>query len=410
MSVIEHPMGDTDLSDTEPSDAGLPAASRLLPSTASRIGLVAAIVLFAVTPLLITDDFWMTVLANAAAFAIAGIGLNILTGYAGQVSIGHAAFLTMGGYTVAYLGAEKGWPLPLWLAAAAVVGGVVGALVGPFALRFKGNYLVVVTLALLFITSWVVENWDSLTGGFDGASTNRAPLSLGPLDFKELSLFGKDFTREQGLFYLAWMLVGLTALVARNLVRARPGRAMRAIRDRDVAAEVVGVSNVRFKIAAFAISSAMTSVGGAIYAVNLRFISPNSPIEELFISIRFVAIIIVGGLATIHGAILGALILGPLPELVQENLGLLDFTVPLLDRPFVGATVSDGGVFTAASFSEILFGLLLITFLLFQPTGIAGMTRSLRARFTATRNDDDHDSALDDKNGTEVPVAESPEG
>ena len=220
---------------------------------------------------------------------------------------------------------------------------------GPFALRFKGNYLVVVTLALLFITVWVVENWESFTGGFDGASTNGAPLSLGPIDFSELSLFGKDFTREQGLFYLAWLTVGITALVARNLVRSRPGRALRSIRDRDIAAEVAGVSNVRYKISAFTISSAMAAVGGALYAVNLRFLSPRSPIEELFISIRFVAIIIVGGLGTIHGAIVGALILGPLPELVSEYLGLLDFTIPLLDKPLVGQTAADGGVFTAAS-------------------------------------------------------------
>jgi branched-chain amino acid transport system permease protein len=375
----------------------LPSGSRLLPSTASRIGLVVAVVLVVGTPLLVEDDFWMTILGNAGAFAIAGIGLNILTGYAGQVSVGHAAFLTMGGYTVSYLGAEKGWPLPLWLLAAAVVGGVVGALVGPFALRFKGNYLVVVTLALLFITVWVVENWESVTGGFDGASTNSAPLSLGPIDFGELTLFGKELTREQGMFYLTWILVGLTALVARNLMRGRPGRAMQAIRDRDIAAEVVGVSNVRYKVAAFAISSAMASLGGAIYAVNLRFISPNNAIGELFVSIQFVAIIIVGGLATVHGAIIGALILGPMPELVGENLDLLDFTVPFLDKPFVGETVADGAVLTAASFSEILFGVLLIMFLLFQPTGIAGMTQSLRARFRATRGSESEE-------GTEVPA------
>jgi branched-chain amino acid transport system permease protein len=256
-------------------------------------------------------------------------------------------------------------------------------------------------LALLFITVWVVESWESVTGGFDGASTNGAPLSLGPLDFRELTVFGKEFTREQGVFYLTWVVVGLTALVARNLMRGRPGRAMQAIRDRDIAAEVIGVSNVRYKVAAFAISSSMASVGGALYAVNLRFISPNSAIGELFVSIRFVAIIIVGGLATVHGAIIGALILGPLPELVGENLGLLDFTVPVLDKPFVGETAADGGVFTAAAFSEILFGVLLILFLLFQPTGIAGMTRQLRARFRATRGSESEE-------GTEDPAATQP--
>ena len=379
----------------------LPASFRLLPTGASKVGLAVSVVLVIVTPLFVEDDFWMTVLSNAGAFAIAAIGLNLLTGYAGQVSIGHAAFLTIGGYVTAYFGAEQGWALPLWLAMAALIGGAVGALVGPFALRFRGNYLVVVTLALLFITVWVVENWESFTGGFDGTSTNAAPLSIGPVDFKELSILGKDFTREQGQFYLAWILVGLTALVARNLVRSRPGRAMQSIRDRDIAAEVAGVSNVRYKIAAFSISSAMAALGGAVYAVNLRFLSPNSPIEELFISIRFVAIIIVGGLATIHGAIVGALILGPLPELVQENLGLLDFTIPILDRPFVGETAADDGLLTSAALSEFMFGLLLITFLLFQPSGIAGMTRTLRARLSARRGEDD---GAQTETGTEDPA------
>ncbi|MDH3755671.1 MAG: branched-chain amino acid ABC transporter permease [Acidimicrobiia bacterium] len=384
----------------------LPAASRLLPTRMSLVGLAIAAVLVVATPLVVEDDFWMTVLANAGAFAIAAIGLNILTGYAGQVSIGHAAFLTIGGYVVAYFGAERGWPLPVWLLLAALVGGAIGALVGPFALRFRGNYLVVVTLALLFLTVYVVENWESFTGGFDGASTNSAPLSIGPIDFRELSLFGKDFTREQGMFYLIWILVGATAVVARNLVRSRPGRAMQAIRDRDIAAEVAGVSNVHYKIAAFSISGAMAALGGAVYAVNLRFISPNSPIEELFISIRFVAIIIVGGLGTIHGAIVGALILGPLPELVQENIGVLDFTVPLLDKPFVGETAADGGVFTAAAFSEILFGVLLILFLMFQPTGIAGMSRKLRARLAAraTRHDEARAVGEIADEGTEDPA------
>ena len=388
----------------------VPSASRLLPTRASQIGLGVAAVMVVAGPLLVDDDFWMIVLANAGAFAIAAIGLNILTGYAGQVSIGHAAFLTIGGYVAAYFGARQGWPLPLWLLISGAVGAAIGALVGPFALRFKGNYLVVVTLALLFITVWVVETWESFTGGFDGASTNAAPLALGPVDFGELSIFGKDFTREQGLFYLAWIVVGVVALVARNLMRTRPGRAMQAIRDRDIAAEVVGVSNARYKIAAFAISSCMASLGGALYAVNLRFISPNSPIEELFISIRFVAIIIVGGLATIHGAIVGALILGPLPELVQENLGLLDFTVPIIDKPLVGGTAADGGVFTAAAFSEIMFGVLLILFLLFQPTGIAGMSQTLRARLAARRTRRDEEAGTTGSSevaqkGTEDPAA-----
>ncbi len=369
------------------STAELPRTARLLPSRVSQLGVGLAVAAWAVTPLVIDDDFWMTVLANAGAFAIAAIGLSLLTGYTGQVSLGHAAFLTIGGYTVGYFGGEQGWPLPVWLLLAAAAGGLVGAVVGPFALRFKGNYLAVVTLALVFVTVHVVQNWDGFTGGFNGRSTNGAPLALGPLDFGELDLLGKQLSREQGLFYLAWILVALTALVARNIVRTRPGRAMQAIRDRDLAAEVLGVSNARYKIIAFAVSSAMAAVGGAVYAVNLRFISPNEPVAELFVSIRFVAIIIVGGIGTVYGAVIGALLLGPLPELVVEFLDVLDFNLPVVERPLVTQTAAGDGIFTAAVFSEILFGLLLISFLLFQPDGLAGLVRRIRAGLARRRRD-----------------------
>ena len=353
---------------------------KVMPDTLTRVSVGLAAVAVVLAPLLLTDDFWMTVLANAGAFAIAAIGLSILTGYTGQVSLGHAALVTIGGYAAGFFGADHGWPMLAWMLAAMVVGALVGMAIGPFALRLKGNYLVVVTLALIFITVYVVENWESVTGGFDGKSTSAAPLSIGPIDFTELTVFGKEFSREQGVFYLSWILVGLTALIARNIVRSRPGRAMQAIRDRDVAAEVVGVSNAVWKVAAFSVSSAMGALGGALFAVSLRFISPDNPAQMLFLSIRFVAIIIVGGLGTIYGAVIGALLLGPLPELVQEFVGVFDFTIPIIDRPLVGETPADDGIFSAASFSEILFGVLLVVFLMFAPDGIAGMIRKLRRR------------------------------
>lgn len=361
---------------------------KLLPDKLTRMMFGLAVLIFLVTPLVLDDDFWMTVLANAGAFAVASIGLSILTGFTGQVSLGHAALLTIGGYTVGYFGADHGWPMWAWMLAAILIGALVGVAIGPFALRLKGNYLVVVTLALVFITGYVVENWTSVTGGFDGKSVNSASLAIGPVDFGELHIFGRDFSREQGIFYLCWIMVALTALVGRNIIRTRPGRAMRAVRDRDVAAEVIGVSNARYKIAAFAISSAMAGLGGALYAISLRFISPSNPAAELFLSIRFVAIIIVGGLGTIYGAVIGALLLGPLPELVQEFAGLFDFTIPIVDRPLVGDSPADNGIFSAASFSEILFGVLLVVFLIFAPEGIAGMIRRLRRRLAGRSNVD----------------------
>ncbi len=369
-------------------DGGKPArrapasVNRLLPSWGSRAVAAATVAGVVLCPLMLDDPFWITVLGNAGTFAVAALGLSLLTGFTGQVSLGHAAFLTVGGYLVAYFGAGWGWPLPAWLALAAATGAAIGALVGPFALRFKGNYLVVVTLALIFVITHVTRNWESFTGGFDGISTNKTPLAIGGLDFADMSAFGQRLSREEGLFYLSWILVGLTAIVVRNLVRTRPGRAMQAIRDRDLAAEVIGVSNARYKIAAFAISSAMASVAGAVYAVGLRFITPNEPLAELFLSIRFVAIIIVGGMGTVYGAIVGALLLGPLPELVKEFVGVLDVTIPGLNRPLVSDTVAAEPLFSTSALSEVIFGLLLVLALLFQPQGIAGFVRGVRAWFT----------------------------
>ena len=364
---------------TRPARPAGASVNPLLPSPGAKVMAALGAAGVVVCPLVLDDPFWITVLGNAGTFAVAALGLSLLTGFCGQVSLGHAAFLTVGGYLAAFFGAGWGWPLPAWLALAAATGAVVGALVGPFALRFKGNYLVVVTLALIFVVTHVTRNWEGFTGGFDGISTNKAPLALGGLDFGYMSAFGQRLDRQQGLFYLSWILVGLSALVVRNLVRSRPGRAMQAIRDHDLAAEVIGVSNARYKIAAFAISAAMASVAGAVYAVGLRFITPNEPLAELFLSIRFVAIIIVGGLGTVYGAVVGALLLGPLPELVKEFVSILDVTVPGLGRPLVSDVVAAEPIFSTAAFSEVLFGLLLLVALLFQPQGIAGLLRSLRA-------------------------------
>lgn len=333
----------------------------------------------ALLPVLLDSPFWMNVMVTAGAYAAAAIGLNILTGYTGQVSLGHAAFLTIGGYAAGYFGASQGWTLVLWLGMAAVCGAIIGGAVGPFALRVKGDYLVVVSLALLFITSHVVENWESITGGHDGISVSKASLAIGPVDFGDLRLFGMEFSREEGLFYLAWLLVGIFAVIARNIMRSRPGRALQAVRDRDTAAEVLGVSSARYKIAAFVLSSAMAATAGGVIAVAQRFLTPNEPLAELFISIQFVAIIVVGGVATIYGSVLGAVLLVALPEVIKEYTHWFDFTVPLFDRPLVSSSSLDQGLFNTGSFSNLLFGLLLVGFLLLWPRGIAGWLQSLRA-------------------------------
>jgi branched-chain amino acid transport system permease protein len=348
-------------------------ALRLFPTRWSR-NLTLALVLGAATcPFLVTSEFWLSVLLFVGATAIGALGLNLLTGFTGQVSLGHAFFLGLGAYTACYLGnpvdgdpAGRGLPMLVWLPLAAVVPALVGLAVGPAALRLKGNYLAVVSLGLVFLGAHVFKEWESVTGGSDGTSV-ALPLSVGPVDFAGIG----DLTRNQSLFFLVWALVGLTALACKNLVRTRPGRAMQAVRDRDVAAEVIGVSLARYKLGAFAISSGLAGLSGALYAVVLTFIEPGT--WSLPLSIQFVAMVIVGGIGTTMGGILGALFIGALPEVVKHYSDAI---------PFVAHTATEKGL-SLPQLNQILFGLSIVLFLVLEPRGIAALWLRAKAYLRA---------------------------
>jgi branched-chain amino acid transport system permease protein len=327
--------------------------------------------LWLLTPMLLTDPFWLSVLNYAGIAAIGAIGLNLLTGYTGQVSLGHAFFIGAGAYVAAAVGGELGLPLVLWLLAAALLGAAVGALVGPFALRLRGNYLAIVTLGLVFLGEHLFRNLETVTGGSSGTSVS-APATLGPLDFNALVLLGDEFLREQGWFWLVWGLVAVCALLVKNVVRTRPGRALQAIRDRDVAAEVVGVELGRYKVAAFAASSALTALGGALYGAYQQYVAPEE--WSLFLSIQYIAIIIVGGVGTVFGSVLGALFLGGLPALIDNYSDAI---------PGVATTAADDGFVSVFALNQAIFGLLIVLFLMFEPRGLAAMWLRLKAYLRA---------------------------
>ena len=358
---------------------------RLLRTTGARVGTALAIAIVVITPLLISSDFWMSVFTAAGVFALGGLGLNLLTGYTGQASLGQAAFVLIGAYTAAWFGADQGWPMLLWMLAAMLSAGLIGAAIGPFALRFKGNYLVVVTLALVFITVHVLQNWESFSGGFNGKSTAGTSLSLLFIDFEDLSIFGKQFTPEQGLFYLTWIVVGIATVAVANIVRTRPGRALQAIRDRDVAAEVIGIHVARNKIIVFALCGALAGLAGGLDAIRVGFLTPGVPESQLLLSIRYVAVIVVGGVGTVIGAIVGALFLGPLPELVEEFSDKINFTVPIIDEPLLKESATSDGIMSNAVFAEILFSVLLVLFLMFQPRGLVGLWHRYSQRWRRGR-------------------------
>ena len=329
-----------------------------------------ALLLAAVTAPLVLGDFWITVLIYAGIAAVGAIGLNILTGFTGQISLGHAFFLGVGAYAAAVLAGRGGLPFPLWLIGAAAIGGVIGGLVGPFALRLRGHYLAIVSLGLLFLGNHVFEHWTSVTGGLTGRAIS-APIAIGPVNLDNLAAVGIPLSRNQGFFYFTWLVVGVLALAAKNLLRTRPGRALQAVRDRDQAAEVIGVSLVHWKVGAFVVSSGYAACAGAMYAAFARYVSPLD--WSLFLSIQYVAMIVVGGIGSVAGAVLGALFLTLLPRLVEAGSGRL---------PFLANTGSGGGI-TVFTLNQMLFGLLIIGFLLWEPMGLIELWRRLKRYFAS---------------------------
>jgi branched-chain amino acid transport system permease protein len=325
-------------------------------------------------PNLLTD-FWLDVLARCGLAAVGAIGLNLLTGYTGQISLGHAFFIGCGAYVAGYFGVQQGLPLPVWLPLAFVVGAVIGAAIGPFALRLRGDYLAIVTVGLLYLGAHIFTNWDTVTGGHSGTAT-AAPVAIGPIDFNHLHAFGQIYTRRQGMFWLCWLVVGIAALLATNIVRSRPGRAMQAVRDQDVAAEVIGVSLTRYKIGAFAVSSGLAAVAGALFGVVQQFVNPSDfgGAPGLVLSITYVAMIIIGGISTIRGSIIGAILVVGLPQVIQH---LSEQT----HIPFVKGSSGGSGVLSVFALNQIIFGLLIIVFLLFESRGITALIERGRGYF-----------------------------
>jgi branched-chain amino acid transport system permease protein len=344
---------------------------RLFPRPWYFVGAAVLLVLYLVLPFVLSD-LWANVLVLAGITAIGGLGLNLLTGYAGQASLGTAAFVGIGAFTASYLGRATdvnnglGQPFVVYLVVAILVGAAVGFLVGLPALRLRGSYLVIVTLGFLFVTTYVLTQWKTVSNGNLGAPM---PISveIGSVNFASFDVFGLRDTplaRNQGLFYLVWLFVALTALVVKNIVRSRPGRALQAVRDRDVAAEIVGVSLFRYKVGAFVVSSAIGAMAGVFYGLYIQYLTPNQQSIGLTLSVQFLAVIIVGGIGTVYGTVVGAVIIGGLPTIINEFSNHI---------PYLTAS-------TISAFQGIVFALLLVVTLLLEPWGFAGAVRRLKTR------------------------------
>jgi len=317
------------------------------------------------------SDQWMSIANYMLIYAIATLGLNVLSGFAGQVSLGLAFFMSVGAYTAAWLGGAPpsdslspmglGLSFVIWLPAAGIVAALVGALVGPIALRLKNFYLGIVSLALVFIGQYIFQNARALTGGPQGR-TFLAPSFNGNSFAQQNEIFGFILTKEQQFFLLLSIILGLVSLFVANIARSRPGRAFQAVRDNEVGAAIMGVNLLEAKMGAFILSSFLAGIAGALLASYIGYVRPDD--WNLILSIQFVAAIIIGGVASVWGSLLGAAFVFALPQVLDQ--------LAILPQNTTGHGITSGDL------STIFYGLLIIVFLLFEPGGIIGLVRRIQ--------------------------------
>lgn len=306
-----------------------PHASRRLAALLAGLGLVLA----CAAPLGL-NGYGLYLLTLAAIFALVALGLNLLTGYAGQISLCHAAFFGVGAYATALLTTKAGLPYLVSIFVAALLTTAIGAVAAVPALRLKNIYLAIATLGFGVVLQKIIFEWRSLTGGGGGLALGVPTVAgheLGPVDFYYLTL--------------AFMILGLWG--AWNVSRGRTGRALLLIKESEIAAGALGIGIARYKVTAFAISAFYAAIAGGLFAYLVRYINPES--FNIGLSIAFLSMVVIGGLGTIGGSIVGAVFYVVVPELLRG----------IKDAP------------------GLVFGLLLVVVMVFMPRGLWGMMRRL---------------------------------
>ena len=262
------------------------------PDRAHVLGIAAFAASIAILPFLLPNDYYLTVLIVAGFNAILTLGLNLLMGYAGQISLGHAAFFGISAYTTGILTATWRWPVPAGIAAGILLVVLVAAVIAVPTLRLKGHYLAMGTLGFGLIVYIVLNEATAVTGGPSGLT-----------GIPKLSVLGRVVSSDQTYYYVVWATVLLLFVLAQNLVRSRVGRALRAIHTSETAAAVLGVDTERFKIGVFILSGFYAAVAGALYAHYVTFVSPGT--FGFHTSIQLVTMVVVGGMASLWGAVAG---------------------------------------------------------------------------------------------------------
>lgn len=322
---------------------------------AQKIRLVILIILLLAFPFIFRENRYYLTLANQVGIAVIGaIGLNILVGYTGQISLGQGGFMAVGAYTAGILTARLGMPWWASTIVACFATALIGVIFGIPSLRLKGLYLAIATLAAQVIILWVVTHWEALTGGVDA------------LVVPNPTLFGVRINSDFNFYWITWILVAIVTMATVNLFRTHYGRAFIAIRDQDIAASVMGVDLFKYKLLAFAISSFLVGLAGTLTAHYRSIVTWER--FTIDVSVLYLAMIIIGGLGSVTGSFLGATFMTLLPALLT-NLGrAVKNTFPAIDSllPFI---------------QQATFGLVIILFLVFEPEGLNKMWKNIKDYF-----------------------------
>jgi branched-chain amino acid transport system permease protein len=305
---------------------------------------VSVLVLLAIALTFFLKGYQLFQATMVLSYAIALLGLNILTGYNGQISLGHGAFYAIGAYATGILMEHASMPYWLTVPMAAVICLIVGYLFGRPALKLEGLYLALATFALGVAMPQLLKykHLEQWTGGVQGIVLTKPGAP-----------FGLPLTEDQWVYLFSLIVTVIMFVIAHNLLQSGSGRAMRAIRDHAMAAEAMGVDNSHYKAMTFGVSAAFTGVGGALSAIAVQFVAPDS--FTLFLSISLLVGIVVGGVGTLYGAIFGAIFIMFVPSLAEK-------------------------VSKAAPWA--VYGAVLIIFMFVMPGGVVGLLRKIQARFS----------------------------
>jgi branched-chain amino acid transport system permease protein len=303
------------------------------------LSLVGLIVVVALIPLAVHSDYILTLCVTAGIYAIVVMGLGILLGFTGQMSLAQAAFFGIGAYASGWLTTHLGWPVWPAMACAMAMSALIALAVGYPCLRLSGHYLALATIGFGIIAQLVLINWKDVTNGSDGMTGIPAPV-IGPWTFE----------RYDSYFYIVLVAVLACAYVAWRIKTTRVGRALEAIRENEIAARAAGIDATRYKIIAFVLAGAYAGLAGSLLAHTTKFLSPDSYSFDQ--SVVFLVMLIVGGSSSIGGAILGAVLLEFLPEVL---------------RPLKSSYI-------------MVYGAAVVVMIIFMPRGLVGLFESLRAR------------------------------